>query len=311
MMSSVVVESAPQRPGLALVGCGRVAQALALGLQSQGWPIVALASRRPVAAQALARRLGDETLACTPEQAVGRADLVLLTVSDDAIASVVAALPWRSGQGVVHCSGATEVAALDAAEQAGARIGGFHPLQIFSDPELAAQRLAGCSVAIEAADAALLQTLLDLAATLGLRPLSLPAGMRARYHAGAGYAASGLLSVLQEAACLWRSLGIDESAALQALLPLSLGALAAAQARGLGGAVAGPVARADAAVIGRQRADLASLGQDPLRFYDSLAQRQLQLVVAAGRLDAEQRARVAQALSGPPGERPDPDASGI
>ncbi len=266
---------------IALVGAGRVARALVIALGRAGLPVVAVGSRHP-------ERLSSASYPqpCTPQQAVDQADLVLLTVADDAITPVAAALRWRVGQAVVHCSGATEVAALDPAAQAGAHIGGFHPLQIFSDPEQAAQRLAGSTAAIEAGPV-LMPVLRALATALEMRATVLPPGMRVRYHVAAGYAASFLLPVLQEAVALWASFGVDEAEALQALLPLSRGTLEAAQARGLAGAVSGPIARGDLGVVGRHLAELDCLGPQQAAFYRLLAAPQPLLARQAGRLDED------------------------
>lgn len=264
---------------IALVGAGRVARALVLALDRAGLPVVAVGSRHPERLSA-----ASYPQPCTPQQAVDQADLVLLTVADDAIAPVAAALRWRTGQAVVHCSGATEVAALAPAAQAGAHTGGFHPLQIFSDPEQAAHRLAGSTAAIEAGPA-LMPTLRALAAVLGMPATVLPPGMRVRYHVAAGYAASFLLPVLQEAVALWASFGVDEADALQALLPLSRGTLDAVQARGLAGAVSGPIARGDLGVVQRHLDDLAGLEPKRTAFYRFLASSQPALARQAGRLD--------------------------
>lgn len=268
-------------PRVALIGAGRVARALVLALARAGHPVAAVGSREP---GALSPALYPQ--ACTAQQAVDRADLVLLTVPDDAIAATCAGLRWRAGQVVVHCSGATEVAVLAPAAQAGALTGGFHPLQIFSDPERAADLLAGSTVAIEA-DAALRPVLQALADTLGLRAITLPPGMRARYHAAAGFAASFLLPVLQEAVALWQSFGVDEAAALQALLPLSRGTLDAVAHRGLAGAVSGPISRGDTGVIRRHLDDLASLGDAHVALYRQLSLPQVALAHEAGRLSSD------------------------
>lgn len=268
---------------IALVGAGRVARALVLALDRAGLPVVAVGSRQP-------ERLSPTSYPqpCTPQQAVDQADLVLLTVADDAIAPVAAALRWRTGQAVVHCSGATEVAVLAPAAQAGAHTGGFHPLQIFSDPEQAAHRLAGSTAAIEAGPA-LMPTLHALAAALGMPAIVLPPGMRVRYHVAAGYAASFLLPVLQEAVALWASFGVDEADALRALLPLSRGTLDAAEVRGLAGAVSGPIARGDLGVVRRHLAELDQLGPTRAAFYRLLAAPQPALAIQAGRLDEDLR----------------------
>jgi len=282
---------------IVFIGAGRLASALAPALLRRGVAVAAIASRLPAAAAALAADLpGCEALPA--QAAVDRAGLVFLTVPDDQIAALAQSLHWRPGQQVVHCSGATEVSVLQPAAEAGAEVGGFHPLQIFSDPALAIDLLAGSSVAIEAAGA--LETRLrQLAGTLGLSVIELPPGVRARYHAGASHAASFLLSVLHEAVQVWASFGVPEEQALQALLPLSRGTLAAAGSKGLAGAVSGPISRGDLGVVARQLAELDRLGPRHGGFFRELARRQLPLIARSGRLDAEQRTALQDLLQSP------------
>ena len=254
-------------------------------MAAQGETIVAVASRNQEAAGALALRIpGCQVM--TQEQALQAADLVFLTVSDDAIEPMARALPWRSGQAVVHCSGATELTALAAAGSRGAAVGGFHPLQIFSDPENAAQLLAGSAVAIEA-ELPLREELLRLAALLGMQPLQLPPGTRAAYHAAASFSASFILSLLDEAVQIWAGIGLPQQQALQAMLPLARGTLQAAEKRGLAGALSGPVSRGDVGVVAGHLQALDSLGAEHGAFYRELSRRQLQLARASGRLDEQ------------------------
>lgn len=300
---------ASTRPRMAFIGAGRIARVLAPALQAAGCGIVAVASRTPASAQALVERLrqdGGAAEALSMQAAADAADWVWLSVVDDAIAPTAAALRWRPGQAALHLSGATEVGtALRAASDQGAAVAGFHPLQIFSDPVLAAQRLRGSSVAIEASDDGLRAQLEALADALGLPVLNLPPGTRPLYHAGAAYAASYLLAMLDEAASVWRSLGIDEAATLRALLPLAHLSLDAAAERTLAGAQAGPIARGDAAVVRRQISALGELGASHAAFYRELGQRQLVLARRAGRLDEAALARLESAL----GDAPDPSPS--
>lgn len=270
---------------LAFIGAGRLGQVLARAMAAQGETIVAVASRNQEAAGALALRIpGCQVMA--QEQALQAADLVFLTVSDDAIEPMARALPWRSGQAVVHCSGATELTALAAAGSRGAAVGGFHPLQIFSDPENAVQLLAGSAVAIEA-ELPLREELLRLAALLGMQPLQLPPGTRAAYHAAASFSASFILSLLDEAVQIWAGIGLPQQQALQAMLPLARGTLQAAEKRGLAGALSGPVSRGDVGVVAGHLQALDSLGAEHGAFYRELSRRQLQLARASGRLDEQ------------------------
>lgn len=275
---------------IAFIGAGRLGQCLARALAAQGCAIVSVSSRSQSAAQALAARL-PACRALAAEQAVLCAELVFLTVPDDAIAPLAAALPWRTGQRVVHCSGATELAALDAAAARGALVGGFHPLQIFSDPERALALLPGSSVAIEAAPP-LAAELHELAALLGLQPLALQPGTRATYHAAASFAASFLLSMLDEAVQVWAAIGLPPERALQSLLPLARGTLDAAQAKGLAQALAGPISRGDAGVVARHLQAFDGLGGEHGQFYRELSLRQLSLARQSGRLDAAALARL-------------------
>jgi len=274
---------------IAIIGTGRLGATLALALHRQGVEIAMVANRSAASAQQLAAQLGSCRSVTANEAA--QADLVFLTVPDDALAPTAAQLPWRHGQAVVHCSGATEVSVLQPAADAGAQICGFHPLQIFSDPARALELIAGSSVAIEGPPELEAQ-LQHLAGLLGMHPIRLPPGARVLYHGGASYAASFLLSMLKEAVAAWRSFGVDEAQALQALLPLAQGTLAAAASKGLSAAVAGPVSRGDAGVIARHLAAFEALGPEHAALYREMTRRQLGLVQATQRLSDEQVRRV-------------------
>lgn len=272
---------------IAFIGAGRLGATLALALAQRGRAVTAVASRSRASAQRVAAAIPGCRAVDAAEAAT--ADLVFLTVPDDEIGPLASRLAWRSGQSVVHCSGATEVAVLEPAARRGALIGGFHPLQIFADPAQAIELLAGSSVAIEGPPALEAQ-LRTIAERLGMRALMLPPGARALYHGGASFAASFLLSMLQEAVDAWRCFGVDEAQALQALLPLAHGTLAAAGRKGLAGALAGPVSRGDVGVLQRHLQAFESLGAEHAAFYRELTARQLRLARASGRLGEAQLA---------------------
>ena len=280
---------------IAFIGAGRVATTLSQALAHAGWSVKAVASRNSDSAKALASLLPDcqaVSVASASQHA-----LVFLTVTDDAISSVCSELTWHTGQSVIHCGGATEILALESAAAQGAQVGGFHPLQIFSDPLSALRSLPGSSVAIEAAGPALATTLRDMAHGLGMHPFELPAGSRALYHASAGYAASLLLPLLHEAVQLWRVLGIDEAQALQALLPLAKGTLASVERRGLAGALSGPLSRGDLGVLQKHCDTLDGLGGEHLTFYKALTRRQWPLLRRSNR-DWESARQDVEALLG-------------
>ena len=281
---------------IAFIGAGRLGAALATALSRRGLDVAAIASRNAESAARVAAALAGCRAVDLAQAA--QADLVFLTVPDDAIGALAAQLVWRSGQRVVHCSGATEVSVLDPARLSGALTGGFHPLQIFSDPERAVDLLAGSTVAIEGPPP-LEHELRALADVLQMRALVLPPGARALYHGGASYAASFLLSMLQEAASIWAGFGTSETDALRAMLPMARGTLDAAAAKGLAAAMAGPASRGDLGVIARHLDALERLGPQHAAFYREMTRRQLTLARASGRL-AESRLAALEALLATP-----------
>ena len=240
----------------------------------------------------VARRTGEPPA----QDVVDRADIVFLTVPDDAIAAVASRLKWREGVAAVHCSGAAELTVLEAAARAGAAVGGFHPLQMFADPEVAVAGLSRCAVAVEAGEP-LAATLTAMVKALGARPLRVPAGARAAYHAGAHYAGPFLVALLDEAVRVWGRLGISREDALAALLPLVQGSTDAISHSGLARAMAGSVARGDVQTVARHLEALGGLDAEARDFYRRMALRTIPIAIASGALDAARAEELRTKLS--------------
>src|SRR2546423_4614660 len=202
---------------LGFIGAGRVGTGLASGFARAGVNVVAIASRTSASAQKLAKRVRGAR-ACAPQEVADRADIAFLTVPDDAIEGLAASLRWRKGAACVHCSGAADLDVLKKAVADGALAGGFHPLHMFGEAGEPPGALAGCAIALTGPDA-LVQRLAPLARALDARPLRLPEGGRALYHAAAHFSGALVIALVQEAIALWGKLGIAETAALAALLP--------------------------------------------------------------------------------------------
>jgi len=212
---------------------------------------------------------------------VDDADLIIIAVPDDAIAPAARSLAWHKGHCVIHCSGATEVSALASAADQGAAIGGFHPLQSFTDTEAAMQTLPGCTVGIEAEEP-LLGVLTGMAEALGCHPIRLPTGARALYHASGSFASSFVVGLLNDALTLWSAFGVDGDEAFRALLPLTKGTVAALETNGPIRSLAGPIARADVGTVERHIAALRAHAPALLPTYLDLARRSLPIAEAKG-----------------------------
>ena len=213
---------------------------------------------------------------------VDASDVVFLTVPDEALGAVCAQLKWRKDQAAVHCSGAAELSVLKTVAQ----VGGFHPLQMFADPEVAARGLAGCAIAVEA-DEPLLSVLKQMVASLRGRLLVVPPGARAAYHAGAHYAAAFMCALLAEGIEIWKCIGIAPEDALPALVALLRGATDAVAHSGPARAMAGSIARGDADTVRRHIAALDALDPKHGDLYRTLALRTVPLALAAGGITRE------------------------
>jgi predicted short-subunit dehydrogenase-like oxidoreductase (DUF2520 family) len=278
-------------PRLGFVGAGRLARTLAQAFARAGYAVTAVASRSRESSRSLAAALPACLALDDPQAVLEHADIVFLAVPDDSIGTIahrlrVGSAPSGSvtdtatgtagGTALVHCSGATSVEVLAPARAQGARIGGFHPLYLFSGSSADVDRIIGCSITIEA-DATLRPTLVALAEALGCHPLAISGEARLAYHGAAHYAASFAICALSEATQLWRTAGISESDGLRALLPMLAGTVEAAREKGLVDALSGPVSRGDAATLERQLAAFEALGGDHAALYALLTRRAVAL----------------------------------
>jgi predicted short-subunit dehydrogenase-like oxidoreductase (DUF2520 family) len=289
-------------PRIGFIGPGRVGATLAEAFHTIGLSVVSVFGRDAERARTLAARIPGLTAAPSPQSVADSAALVFITVTDDAIDQVCADVRWRANHAVVHCSGARELDALTTAQQAGARVGSFHPLQMFATPAAALATLPGCTVAIEG-EASLAEFLHRTAVALGCRPIRLPAGHRAMYHASAYYVGPFLIALMQEAAAIWRELGLSEREAIDALAPLLHGTVGAVMEGGLAAGMGGCVARGDVGTVERHVAALDAFAPEMGALYRQLARRTIPLGLARGTLSPAAGDRIRAALDTLPFER--------
>jgi predicted short-subunit dehydrogenase-like oxidoreductase (DUF2520 family) len=280
---------------IGFIGAGRVAQTLAPAFARAGLSVAAFYNRGPDAARQLGSRVPSARPMAHAQDVADICDLVFLTVSDDAILPVCRGLRWEARHRVVHCSGATELAALDHARAAGAATGGFHPMQMFANPDVALEGLRGCTVGIEA-DGEFRRELELLAAGIGCEPLALPPGVRALYHASAYYVGPFLIALLKEGVELWKSFGASETEALRAMMPLLRGTVAAVLDGGLANGMGGCVARGDIGTILKHLEALDARFPPSGALYRELALRNVPLGIERGTLGTARAAEIENLL---------------
>lgn len=182
------------------------------------------------------------------------AELVLLCVSDGAIAEVAASVepgPW-----IAHVSGATPLAALAPHE----RRFSLHPLQTFTRSR-GAEQLDGAWAAVTAESEEAHRVALWLAETLGVQPFDLADSSRTLYHAGAVFASNYIVTLQRAATLLFEAVGAPPAA----LEPLMLRTIENDFE------LTGPISRGDWATVEAHIAELHERLPELEHLYETLA----------------------------------------
>ncbi|WP_428681871.1 Rossmann-like and DUF2520 domain-containing protein [Sphingopyxis sp.] len=233
-----------------VVGTGRVAQALALALAGRSAEPPCIWGRAPERARAVSARTGGE-VAASLEELAAACDVIVLAVSDDAIASVVEDLTrlWPAGSNrfVFHVGGKSGAAILDPLRACGALTAAIHPAMTFTgDPEREIVRMAEARFAVTGASSDALTPAREVVARLGGIAVEVGEEQRTLYHAALCHASNHLVTLLAGALGALARAGVDDAAALVA--PLVRVALENSLDRGFA-ALSGPVLRGDVQTV--------------------------------------------------------------
>ena len=274
------------KPRIAFIGAGRVGTVLGAAFARAGWQVTAIASRDEDRRRRFQERVAGARGFADAHAVLDEAELIFLTVPDDAIAAAASSLVLYSGQALVHTSGALPASVLGPAMAAGTNMASFHPLVSFTDLDRAIADLVGATIALEG-DAALLPVLADLAESIGAHPVLLPEGGKAAYHAAAMMAAGGLIGLLDAIAQVAVLAGLDEKTAVAVYAPLARQALANAERLGIDQALSGPVVRGDVGTVRSHLSVLGELAPSALPLYVEVCRRELAIARRRGELAAE------------------------
>ena len=230
---------------IAIVGLGKVGTAMGYLLKRAGYPIAAIADRNPAAlakAHPYTGGLICPTIAAAPQDA----DAVLITTTDDAIASACRELAGalHPGQKVIHCSGAGSLDLLISARESGALIASIHPIQSFAHVEGAIDNIPGSTFGITAGEE-IREWAVDFVLALDGAPFFVPDTDKPLYHAAACIASNYLTTLLYMVEEIYLHLGLNREEAIRAFCPLVRGTLRNLESRGTVEALTGPIARGD------------------------------------------------------------------
>ena len=259
---------------IGIVGSGRVARALALGLKraSHEPPLIwgrsperLIEARSQVDGIDTTTTLGALTEAC---------DAIAIAVADDAVAGIVTALAiaastTEASPFVFHVSGRSGAALLAPLRDAGWLTAAIHPAMTFTgNPPGEVARMAGARFAITGSSADAAVQARQIVALLGGVAVEIPEDRRALYHAALCHASNHLVTLIADAAQALERAGVDAPRAL--LAPLVQAALNNSLDRGFD-ALSGPLLRGDVQTIRDHVAALAAHDPDLVPAYRAMA----------------------------------------
>jgi predicted short-subunit dehydrogenase-like oxidoreductase (DUF2520 family) len=289
----------PARLAVGVVGAGRVGAVLGAALARAGHPVVAVSAVSQASRERAALLLpGVEVV--TVDEVMSRADLVMLTVPDDALPDLVAGLvatgAVRRGTLVAHTSGRHGLAVLDPATQQGALPLALHPALPFAGTAVDLERLSGASFGVTAPDP-LRPVAEALVVEMGGEPVWLTEQQRPLWHAALAHGANHLTTLVASSADLLREIGVENPGLV--LGPL-LGAALDGSLRSGDAALTGPVARGDADTVRAHLDALARVAPEVLPSYVAMARLTADRALASGRLGPDRAAALLGVLAASP-----------
>jgi predicted short-subunit dehydrogenase-like oxidoreductase (DUF2520 family) len=241
------------KPLITIVGAGNLAGALATALHRARYKIDQIVSRRSAVSLRRARRLAREVGASAEgvSRVRNRAEVVLFCVPDSAIAAAAASLAgaadWK-GKVALHSSGALTSDELAVLRERGAAVASVHPLMTFvrgSRPSL-----GGVSFAIEG-DPKAVRMARAIVRRLGGQPFAIGKQQKEAYHAWGMFASPLLTALLAASERVALAAGVHRKAARERMLPILRQTLVNYARLGAPGSFSGPIARGDAATVGK------------------------------------------------------------
>jgi predicted short-subunit dehydrogenase-like oxidoreductase (DUF2520 family) len=266
--------------GVAIVGPGRLGQALGRLLAQAGVAIDLVAARKVSRARQAVRFIGAGTPVALDDPRLSRAGVILLTTADAAIEPVARALAargadWR-GKVVLHTCGSLPSSVLESLARRGAAIGSMHPFQPIPDPSTGIQNLPGCYWAVEGAAPAraLGERMVRL---LDGTPFPIRPTRKALYHASGIMVCPALLGLLSQSERLLELAGVPAKIARPMLVRSVSQTVANFAKLGAPRALTGPAVRGDWQTVRRHLNALRRYSPDVVPVYVELLRAMLRL----------------------------------
>ncbi len=256
-----------KKPGVSIIGAGRLGIAIGRALRNAGYPIRLAVTGHPRTASRAARRIGPGVAGISIDQlsslkseylhALRQSSLIMISTPDDVVRQTATTLagileknPFarKPGPIALHVSGALSSKELRSLKRLGLATGSFHPLVSVTDDRRKRTRFQNSFFCVEG-DAKAVRMARRLARDLGGRTFTIDSGNKALYHAAAVMAAGNLVALFDLAIALLVDCGLSRPTAQQVLLPLIQSSIANVESSDTTKALSGPLVRGDISIV--------------------------------------------------------------
>ena len=284
---------------IAVVGPGRLGQALAASLRQRGYPISAIVGRDLERTRAAASFIGAELMATTQLQRCAAAEVIFITTPDDTISTTAHQLTTQvelpATTLLIHCSGLHPAAILQQNQATPAQYLSMHPLQTFASGEQGVQALEGSYFFLEG-EAVAIERGRQLVQDLGGTDLVIPAHSKALYHAAACMTANFVTTLFDCAAQVLASCNPEQEIPSAVLGPILRTAVENTITLGSETALTGPIVRGDTTTVAQHLNQLQQQQPQFVELYRQLGLHTVNLAQRARRLSNSDGAQLSALL---------------
>lgn len=271
---------ARREPAVAIVGPGRLGQAMGRLLLGAGVPIGFVAGRQLSRAKKAARFIGGGKAIALKDRQLAGATVILITTSDAAIGPVARALAdfrkdW-SGRVVLHTCGSLAASVLDPFKKRGAAVGSIHPYQTIPSPSAGVRNLPGSFWAVEG-DSRAVAVARQWVKALGGKSFTIAPEAKALYHLSAFLVCPTVVTLMDCSERLLREAGVPKN-----IIRPMLGIFVSETVRNFvefGGrkSLTGPAVRGDWATLQRHIVELQRFAPEMIPAYVEMVELMLKV----------------------------------
>lgn len=285
---------------IAVIGPGKVGVTIAMMAKSAGLTVVAIGGRNSERVSLASSLLGRDVHQGSIFEAAGKAEVVLIAVSDDAIESVCTELAssksLKKGTVVAHFSGALTSEVLRTAKEAGCVVASAHPLRSFAQPGVNAAR-AGEYWFVEGDEEATV-VMESIIGSIGGCVARITKEAKPLYHAASVVACNYLVALLDVSYQLMKETGVDADVARDALMPLVLGTIENISKIGPEKALTGPISRGDKETVSLHLKHISQLKEKTCsEVYRTMGSATVNLALRKGSIAREKAAELLALLN--------------